>query len=212
MRLGEVLAETVRIYGARAWAGLTVGLTIGGSYLLTLVVPLGVQILVLAAGFTLGYAVASRLVVGDSLVDAGREVAARAPVLLALTVAVSIPFVLSAPFLLLLVAAAAWIAFVGLAIPAAMVEGLGVRDALGRGIALARAEFLHAFGIVAALVVIYVLIGQLLAVTLVGFADNRGVEAVAIVQVILAPFFFYGLTVLYFEQRARLARAPARSR
>jgi hypothetical protein len=39
----------------------------------------------------------------------------------------------------------------------------------------------------------------------VGFADNGQVIATALVQVVLAPFFFIGLSVLYYEQQARAA-------
>jgi hypothetical protein len=74
-----------------------------------------------------------------------------------------------------------------------------------RSIRLARAEYLHALGVIAALLVIYLLLGIVLAQALVGFAENGEVIAAAIVQVVLAPFFFLGLSVLYFEQRARAA-------
>ena len=36
-----------------------------------------------------------------------------------------------------------------------------------------------------------------------GFADNGGLAATTLVQIVLAPFFFLGLSVLYFEQKAR---------
>ena len=39
-----------------------------------------------------------------------------------------------------------WLAFVGLAVPAALVEGLGLRAALVRGYRLARADFVHVLG------------------------------------------------------------------
>ena len=38
---------------------------------------------------------------------------------------------------------------------------------------------------------------------LAGFADNSQSAAIAIAQIVLAPFFFLGLGVLYFSQRAR---------
>ena len=72
-------------------------------------------------------------------------------------------------------------------------------------IRLARAEYLHALGVIAALIIIYLVLGIGLGVALVGFADNGRLIAVALVQVVLAPFFFIGLSVLYFEQRARAA-------
>ena len=74
-----------------------------------------------------------------------------------------------------------------------------------RSIRLARAEYLHALGVIAALLMIYLLIGIVLGVALVGFAENGEVIAAALVQVVLAPFFFLGLSILYFEQRARPA-------
>jgi hypothetical protein len=42
-----------------------------------------------------------------------------------------------------------------------------------------------------------------LAGTLIGFAENGRVVAAAIAQVVLAPVFYLGLSVLYFEQRVR---------
>ena len=40
-----------------------------------------------------------------------------------------------------------WFGLVGLAVPAAVVEGLGVRRALRRGLELGRADYLHAAGV-----------------------------------------------------------------
>jgi hypothetical protein len=82
--------------------------------------------------------------------------------------------------------------------------------ALSRSVSLARAEYLHAVGIAAALVLLYVVLGIVLAAALVGFAENGREVAVAIAQVILAPVFFLGLSVLYFEQKVRaLSSRPA---
>jgi hypothetical protein len=80
-----------------------------------------------------------------------------------------------------------------------------VRRAFRRTVALARADYLHSAGVVCALIVLYLLLGLLLASMLVSFAENGGLAALALVQVVLAPFFFLGLSVLYFDQRARLA-------
>ena len=48
----------------------------------------------------------------------------------------------------------AWFAFIGLAVPAAMVEGLRFRDALVRGRQLGVADYVHALGSLAALVIV----------------------------------------------------------
>jgi hypothetical protein len=101
----------------------------------------------------------------------------------------------------------------GFSVPVAMLErDPDVRNSfdriaysLLRSIRLARTEYLHALGVVAALIMIYLVLGIGLGVALVGFADNGRLIATALVQVVLAPFFFLGLSVLYFEQRPRAA-------
>jgi hypothetical protein len=51
--------------------------------------------------------------------------------------------------------------------------------------------------------VITLLIGVVLAIALFNFAENGQIAAIAISQIVLSPFFFIGLSVLYFEQQAR---------
>jgi hypothetical protein len=63
-------------------------------------------------------------------------------------------------------------------------------------------------GVCAALVLIYALLGPLLAVLLTGFADNGSLAASVIANGVLGPFFFLGLSMLYFEQRARESSSP----
>jgi hypothetical protein len=126
--------------------------------------------------------------------------------------------VIALTYLFLLVVAALWIALMGFSIPVAMLErDPDVKNPLDRiafsllrSIRLARAEYLHALGVIAALIIIYLVLGIVLGVGLVGFADNAGLVAATLVQVVLAPFFFLGLSVLYFEQRARAAVSSPR--
>lgn len=213
LMLGELLSETVRIYMARPWAAVGLGLVEGGAFLLTRATPDLLDALVLAIAFAIIYGAAARLVSGDSFVEAWAQVGVRAPVLIVLTFVVAVPAVIALQYLFLLVIGALWLALVGFSVPVAMLE----RDpdvtnafdriaySLLRSIRLARAEYLHALGVIAALLMIYLLVGIVLGVALVGFADNGEVIAAALVQVVLAPVFFLGLSVLYFEQRARAA-------
>jgi hypothetical protein len=46
-------------------------------------------------------------------------------------------------------------------------------------------------------------------VLLTGFADNGNLAATVIANGVLGPFFFLGLSVLYFEQKARIAKLGA---
>ena len=213
LMLGELLSETVRIYTARPWAAIGLGLVEGGAFLLTRATPDLLDALVLAVAFAIIYAAAARLVSGDTFMEAWAQVGLRAPTLVVLTFVVAVPAVIALQYLFLLVIGALWLALVGFSIPVAMLE----RDpevtnpfdriaySLLRSIRLARAEYLHALGVIAALLMIYLLIGIVLGGALVGFAENGEVIAAALVQVVLAPFFFLGLSILYFEQRARAA-------
>jgi hypothetical protein len=213
LTLGELLSETIRLYSVMPRAALGLGLVEGGAFLLARVTPDLFDVLVIAAAFTAIYGAAARLVSGDTFTEAWAQVFVRAPTLIVLTFVVAVPVVIAIPYLFLLIVGALWIALMGFSIPVAVLE----RDpdvtnpfdriafSLLRSIRLARAEYLHALGVIAALLLIYLLFGIVLAQALVGFAENGQVIAAAIVQVVLAPFFFLGLSVLYFEQRARAA-------
>jgi hypothetical protein len=209
--LSELLAETIRLYGHRFGAAIGVGLPIGGVFLATLMTPPVVDIVIVAAAFTASYAAAARVAAGDSLAEAWAQAGLRVPTLLVLALVVAVPFALAVTQLYLIVPAVAWLGLMGFSIPVAMLEQdpeaktwfdrLGYT--LSRSFALARSEYLHAVGVSAALVMVYIVLGIVLASTLVGFADNGREIAVAIAQVILAPLFFLGLSVLYFEQKVR---------
>ena len=218
LRLGELFAETIRIYGERTRAAFGLGAVVAGAFLLARVVPSLLEVLVVALAFTAVYGAAARIVSGDSFGEAWAQVGLRAPVLLVLTFVVAVPFALAVGYLVLLVLAVLWLALSGFSIPAAVLEREGNREgafgriayALDRSLRLARAEYLHAAGVVAALVIAYVVFSVLIGTALVGFADNGETVAAALVQLVLAPFFFLGLAVLYFEQRARAAVSSPR--
>ncbi|HEX2110509.1 MAG TPA: hypothetical protein VHF67_03050 [Gaiellaceae bacterium] len=211
--LGEVLAETVRFYGERFWAAAGLGAVVVGAFALVVLVGGGVQgIAILAVTFTAVYAASARLVGGDAFGDAWAQTAGRVPVLLVLAVVVCVPLALGMsgdPILILF--SAFWLAFAGFAVPVAVLEQSEAGQswlqrlghAMSRSLELARASYVHAAGVVAALLVIYHLLGLVLAQALSGFAENVGLGGFLLTQLVLAPFFFLGLAVLYFEQNAR---------
>jgi hypothetical protein len=212
--LSELLAETVRLYGHRFGAAIGIGIPSGAAFLATLATPTPLDVAILAVAFTLSYAAAARVTADDPLVEAFAQAGLRVPVLLVLTLVVAVPFVLAVTQLFLVVLGVAWLGLMCFSVPVAMLEQdpearswfERIGFALSRSVALARVEYLHAVGIVAALVLLYVVLGIVLATALVGFAENGREIAVAISQVLLAPVFFFGLSVLYFEQKVR-ARA-----
>jgi hypothetical protein len=208
--LGEVLAETIRVYGARFWAALSIGALLAGMIVLVVVASIGAfSIAPIALVFALAFAVGTRVVAGDSLGKACVRTAEKAPVLVALTLIVTVPLTIAmvSPLFLLLVAF--WLGLTGFAIPVAMVEEppANARGRLGyaitRSFELGRADYLHAVGVLAALLIVYGLGGRIAIEALRGFAENGEVVAFVITQVVLAPLFFLGVGLLYFEQRAR---------
>jgi hypothetical protein len=218
LALSELLAEAVRLYGHRFTAAIGLGLPTGAAFLATLATPLALDIVILAIVFTASYAAAARLTAGDPFWEAWAQIGVRLPTLAVLAVVVAVPFAVAVTQLFLLVPAVAWLGVMGFSIPVAMLEQdpharnwfERVGFTLSRSFMLARVELLHAIGIAAALFLVDVVLGIVLASALVGFADNGREIAVAIAQVILAPLFFLGLSVLYFEQKVRaLSSRPA---
>jgi hypothetical protein len=210
--LSELLAETIRLYGERIVAAIGLGVAYAGATVAGGLAHDAVAVVLASLGFGLTFAAAARLAAGDSFAEAWSQVAVRLPVLLVLSAAVAVPFVIAASYLFLIIVGAAWLALAGFAIPVTMLERDGedtsalrrIILALERSVALARADYLHAFGVAAALALVYLLFGVLLTALLRGFADNSDLVARVLTQVVLTPFFFFGLVVLYYEQRMRV--------
>ena len=98
----------------------------------------------------------------------------------------------------------AWLALVGLAVPAALVERLGVRAALVRGYRLARADFVHVLGGLATLALVVVISQFSLYFVLREFAENTRLAAAALASLVVSPLVFLGSAILYVDQKARL--------
>ncbi|MBD0318179.1 MAG: hypothetical protein ICV71_06600 [Thermoleophilia bacterium] len=218
LRLGEIFAEAVRIYGERFWAALGLGAVVAAAFVIGGYVHPAGAVILLSLVFTAAWAAATRLLVGDAFREAWARVAVDVAPLVVFTIVASLPFAIAVSQLYLILFAVAWLALTGFAIPVTVVEsataGRSLLERLGfgltRSLALARAEYFHAAGVIAAFVVVYVVLGLLLAITLAGFAENTAGAAAALVQVVLAPFFFLGLAVLYFEQRTRAVSSRRR--
>jgi hypothetical protein len=212
LALGEVIAETIRIYGERLWPALGIGAVVAGSFVVAVLVRNDVAgVAVITLGFTGAYAAASRLAGGDAFREAWAQTLAQTPALLVLALVVSLPLALGVFDPVLAFFSAFWTAFAGFAIPVTVLEepeaGSRWHERLAHGMArsltLARTSYGHAAGVVATLLIVYNLGGRFVAAALGTFADQTGFAAFLLVQVVLAPFFFLGLAVLYFEQRAR---------
>jgi len=203
--VGQLVAETLKLYGEHWQAGLLVGLppallsglATGFSRAETLaIVPF-----VGAVAATASFVMASAIVGGVSLRSRATVPAAIVGVL------VYLPF----PFLaaVFVLPGLAWFALIGLAVPAALNESLGVGAALKRGLALGRADYVHALGGLATLTMLVFVTQIAVAMTLQGYADNSERIAAFLAGLVLSPVLFLGAALLYVDQVARVGTTRA---
>lgn len=203
--VGQLVAESMRLYGRRFWPSLVLGLPIAAVTLISVHHTLTAQMLVLwfATPFlTAAYVLAVRL--------ASPEPFERAALLRAF--AVGIVVFLPVPLLVrvYVLPALAWLAFFGLAVPAAAHEGLGFRDSLVRGRRLASADYVHALGSLCALAIVYFITRLMLLLLLHGQADAAVYAAAFVADLVVSPLLFLGPALLYFDQRARVVDSVPR--
>ena len=106
----------------------------------------------------------------------------------------------------------AWLALVGLVVPVVMIEDAPPRKALRRAVELCRADYIHALGSLATLVIVFVLSRVMLAFLLREQADNTVRAAVFVADLVISPLLFLGAALLYFDQAARVSRTSERKR
>ncbi len=204
--VGQLVAETLRLYGANFWRALPLGLPIAVADQLVRDLSFGSKVLVLigfAPFLSVTYAAASVLA-------SGRTPALRgwvAAVVLGTVAFVPAAFLL--PWFALL--AFAWLAFVGLVVPVVVIEGAGPRAAFGRAVRLARADYIHALGSLATLGILFFLTRLMMALLLRDQSEQTERIAVFLADLVLSPILFLGAALLYFDQKARL-KSPGRDR
>ena len=190
--IGQLVAETIRFYGKHFWRSLALGIgpaavTVAGYY--TGFHPW-------LAAVVVGWVVlASASYVGACVLVSGlrppRQVLLRA---LAAGGIASLPIL--AGFL--------WLAPIGLAVPAIVSERLSLRRAFKRGLELARADYVHALGSLATLLLV-VFLTQVLLTALLHGASKQSVHVSAfLASLVLQPILFLGAAMLYDDQSARV--------
>jgi len=197
--VGQLIAEGIRLYGATFLRALPLGLVVATLNQVTVHAShevVGAVFLLAAPLFSAGYAYASQIVTG-----------VRAPlrswlVAIAAGSLVFFPAALLFPWFAL--ASVLWLALFGLCVPAAIAEGGSVLVALRRGFVLGRADYVHAAGSLAALVILFYLSRWGLALLLESQADNTVRTAIFLADTVLGPLLFLGASLLYVDQDARL--------
>jgi hypothetical protein len=206
--VGQLVAEALKLYAARFWPSLALG--IGPALFGVADSELGgatraiCDILVGPIVFAASYGAAVALV---RPIGRGRYV----------SVALAVGFVAFLPICIARVfrdfpginlMAVAWLAFFGLAVPAALVERRGFLDALRRGMQLARADYIHVLGSLATLLITIFLTGLVLFFTLRALSDQALRVAALLALLVLTPIFMLGAAILYVDQEARVESSP----
>lgn len=207
--VGQLIADAIKLYGHRFWRGLGLGIpaaafTIGASFL-DAGARVGYGLVVGPFALALSYVWAVEVATGAR--DArGRALLAGAVAFLPL--AASRVLVFTGVYFFAL----AWFALFGLAVPSVLVEGRGLWDALQHGFRLARADFVHAFGTVAALAVVVIVSIFSLSLLLAGFGAQSITISAVMAVIVMSPLFFVGCALLYVDQKARLESGSPRRR
>jgi hypothetical protein len=206
--VGQLVAESIRLYGRRFWRALPLGASVAVLEQALLEFGNEVRFLLLA---TVGGVLLSASYAGASALAADARLTRRtAFVAIAAGAVVFVPF----PFLVLgfILPGLAWLAFVGLVVPVAVIERVGFRATFGRAIELARADYVHALGSLATLVIVYVLTRLVLILLLRGSGDQTERIAIFLADLVISPMLFLGAALLYFDQAARVRSAKPRRR
>ncbi len=202
--VGQVVAETLKLYGRRFWPSFALGVPIGVfGALLPALHGRTQEVVSLAVGaplVTLSYVGASVIVAGRP-VERGRLVKAFLAGLI-----VFLPFPVLVFFYIL--PAIAWLALVGLCVPAAVIEGTGILDSLKRGYRLGRADYVHSLGSMATLGITFYLSTRVMAVAINAGSGQAADLARPLAEGVLWPVVVLGSSLLYFDQAARLESGP----
>jgi hypothetical protein len=202
--VGQLVAESVRLYGRHFWPSLVLGVPLAASDLVAFggTVPQRIVVLLaFAPVFTAAYAWAAALVSGR------RPDARRWVTTVVVGSLVFAPAALFFPWFTIL--SVAWLALVGLVVPVLVIEDVSPRRALRRAIDLGRADYVHALGSLATLMIVFILTRFALAFVLRAQADNTIRVSVTIADVVISPLIFLGAALLYVDQAARVRSRTA---
>jgi hypothetical protein len=200
--VGQLVGETIRAYGANFWRALPLGAPLALIDQASVHASSAAQIVIFYAG---GPLIIAGFVWACALIH-------KVPLSWS---AVTVATVVYLPFPLLrsiyILPAVAWFALYGLAVPATLVERLRPRAAFERGLALGRADYSHALGSLAALVIV-VGVGEITLTTLLRTQGETSARvALVLADVVLSPLLYLGGAMLYFDQAARVG-LPRRGR
>jgi hypothetical protein len=202
--VGQLVAETLKLYGDNLWKSLALGVSVTAVNQVTAGHTTLFQVLVLAAASPL---MAASFTGAAAIVGGVRPSAAD----WARAIVVGAIVFLPAAFLTLLyvLPAVAWLALVGLVVPVLVIERPGVGDALRRAVVLGRADYVHSVASLATLVILFALVKLTLALLLNDLGDAGERAALGLADLVVSPLLFLGGALLYVDQAARVRSSSA---
>ena len=197
--VGQLVAETINLYRHRFLPSLVLGLGPAAGVVGLTLIPglwkLFFGLTVFALLMTVSY-------LGGVIVATEARPAPNA-----LLVGAGVGYFVFVPALFLyslfILPAILWLALFGLAVPAALIERVGFRDSLRRGYQLSRADYIHAAGSLATLVIVAFLTATVLFFLLRGASELERSVAAFLSLLVISPILFLGAALLYFDQAAR---------
>jgi hypothetical protein len=206
--VGQLVAESIRLYGSRFWPSLALGVPVVAANFLAVQLSgwSGVFVLV-----PVGSVLLSLTFVAASVIAHGRpERRTTLGAAFAAGILVFLPFPLLVSVYIL--PGLAWLAFVGLAVPAAVVEEVSVGGAFRRAIELARADYVHALGSFATLAILLFVTQTALSAALRAQGEQAAEVAGLLAGLVVSPLLFLGGALLYLDQAARVGSRSRRAR
>src|SRR5438874_675054 len=198
--VGQLVAESIRIYGRRFVRCLAIGVPPAALALVTAHVSRNVTLLLAPSLY--GAALSASYVAACVLVLERRPATRR----LVLAWAAGWLAFAPVPFLVLafVLPGLAWLAAVGLVVPVLVVEQTSPRRAFARAWQLARAGYVHVLGSLATLAIVVFLTQSVLAFILRGAGGTAVSTAFVLANVVISPLLFVGAALLYVDQSARV--------
>ena len=202
--VGQLVAETLRLYGNRFFVALPLGLVIAVADQASFELDVGgrIVVLVVAAPFlSAAYAAAAALAADK------RPTTSSWAFSIGVGTAVFVPAALLFPWFAL--AAIVVLALFGNSVPAAVIETLRPLAAFKRSIEVARADLVHALGGLATLVLMFGLGRLAMGFLLRQQADNTVRVAIFLADTVLGPILFLGGALLFVDLAARVGTTRA---
>ena len=205
--IGQLVADTLRFYGAHFWSSLALGVAPAIVVAVASQLDRSAAVAVSAGGAVV--AATASYVAASAMVAGVRPQARTLLVAFAVGVVVYIPAML---LLGLILPGLAWLALFGLSVPAAVSERLGFVESLRRGLDLGRADFVHALGTLCTLGLLVFVTGQVMVLAIYGASGHAIQVAAFLATLVLTPLLFLGAAHLYGDQAARAEVKSKRKR